>query len=68
MSKRDEELGKGLIALANMLFVLFLLNNVLLSGKNDNVLGVAITSMIALIICVLLYVAGYEIIKKSEGQ
>jgi len=68
MSKRDEELGKGFISLANMLFVLFLLNNVLLSNKTTGTLGIIITSIIALIICILLYVAGYEIIKKSEGD
>lgn len=67
ISKRDEELGKSLFSLANMILVLFLLNNVLLSDKNIAWEWIASTSAIGSLICVLLYYTGYNIIRKSEG-
>lgn len=67
MSRRDEELGKALLSLSNMILVLFLLNNVLMGDKNIGWGWIASASAIGSVICLLLYITGYDLIKKSEG-
>jgi len=58
-----KEVGKGFIALANLVFVIFLLNNYL-QKDNFSMLGV----LLSIYGIIMLYVTGYTAINKGDAK
>ena len=58
-----KEVGKGFIALGNLILVLFLLNTYL-QKEDFDIIGI----LLSLYAVIMLYTTGYTAIKKGEGQ